>query len=58
MISPGFLGVFPISDVADFFRSRLDQMIDQKSALQYSGNPHEYWLGERLSGGGISQKLV
>jgi len=29
-----------------------------ESALQYSGNPHQYWLCERLSGGEISQKLV
>jgi len=31
---------------------------DKSSALQYSGNPHQYWLCERLSGGEISQKLV
>jgi hypothetical protein len=42
-------------------RSRARPSTDRRltaSALQYSGNPHEYWLGERLSGGGISQKLV
>ncbi len=30
---PVFLGFFAMSDTADFFRSRLDQMIDQRHRL-------------------------
>jgi hypothetical protein len=31
--TPDFLGVLPMSDAADFFRSRLDQMVDLRHQM-------------------------